>query len=53
MCVCVCVCIYVCVYVCVCVCVCVLDKQEIILKTHLFSKLFRFLYRSFVSLIKI
>ena len=30
-----------------------LDKQKIIFKTHLFNKiLFRFLYRSFVCLIK-
>ena len=30
----------------------VLDKQKLVLKTHLFSKIFRFLYRTFVSLIK-
>ena len=30
----------------------ILDKQKIVLKTHLFSKIFHFLYRSFVSLIK-
>ena len=29
----------------------VLDKQKIVLKTHLFSKTFCFLYRSFVSLL--
>ena len=28
----------------------VLDKQKVVLKTQLFSKIFRFLYRSFVSL---
>ena len=31
----------------------VLNKQKIVLKAHLISKIFRFLYRSFVSLIKI
>ena len=30
----------------------VLDKQKIVLKTHLFSKIFRFLYRGLASLIK-
>ena len=30
----------------------VLDKQKLVLKTHLCSKIFRFLYRTFVSLIK-
>ena len=30
----------------------VLDKQKIVSKTHLFSKIFRFLYISFLSLIK-
>ena len=29
-----------------------LDKEKKVLKTHLFSKIFCFLYRSFVSLIK-
>ena len=28
----------------------VLDKQKVVLKTHLLSKVFRFLYRSFVSM---
>ena len=30
----------------------VLDKQKILLRIDLFSKMFHFLYRSFVSLIK-
>ena len=30
----------------------VLDKEKLVLKTHLFCKIFHFLYKSFVSLIK-
>ena len=30
----------------------VLDKEKLVLKTHLFCKIFHFLYRSFLSLIK-
>ena len=44
---------YICVYIYILVYINdVLDKEKLVLKTHLFCKVFRFLYRNFVGLIK-